>query len=371
MDLFDYVHCHQNDGFSKLPLNEVDALILCMISYINFGLLTTSFDERIAFSSLTNEQVEYITKDAVGGKNNNEMLKLLIKTPRFKDLEISYIKEINHNEEESRFFAMTFFLPTKEAFIVFRGTDITIIGWKESINMGYLEEIPSQTESSIYLNEVVKKIDGNFYIGGHSKGGNLAYFSAYHLDDEDKKRIILVYNFDGPGFLTSISNEIEKQKYLKNKLIKIVPYNTLVGILLNNTHHAKVVDSKKRFVLQHDGYNWSVDCKKCQFVYLKDRSWRSYVNEITISKWLSTLSREDVITTCAVLYEVLDGKNTTVNDLTKNFFKVVRKAISIYNKYDDKTKAMLKRNLHTLINIYIKSNEYYRKHSKDLIKNHN
>ena len=68
--------------------------------------------------------------------------------------------------------------------VVFRGTDDTLIGWKEDFHMTYMDHVPAQKRAASYLHHVMKEFPkGRFLVAGHSKGGNLATYACSYLPD--------------------------------------------------------------------------------------------------------------------------------------------------------------------------------------------
>ena len=127
------------------------------------------------------------------------------------------------------------YLPDGTLFVSYSGTDDTILGWKEDLNMAYQMPVPSQEEAVEYLEKTVPHDGRMIRIGGHSKGGNLAIYAAVMCYDRLKRRIIGIYNNDGPGFLESM---LERKSYLevKDRIKTIVPETSIVGMLLEHVY---------------------------------------------------------------------------------------------------------------------------------------
>ena len=65
--------------------------------------------------------------------------------------------------------------------------------------MSFLSPVPSQKDAVRYIDTTVQRSEGKLILGGHSKGGNLAVYASVFARPSVKKRIITVYNNDGPG----------------------------------------------------------------------------------------------------------------------------------------------------------------------------
>ena len=121
---------------------------------------------------------------------------------RFGGMLLNGYCELMDDAREQQFAALTVELGDGSIYLSYRGTDDTIVGWKEDLNMGYLEVIPSQTRALEYLGRMTRQYpDAKLRIGGHSKGGNLSVYAAVKAPAAVQDRIVQVYNNDGPGFL--------------------------------------------------------------------------------------------------------------------------------------------------------------------------
>ncbi|MBQ4347238.1 MAG: DUF2974 domain-containing protein, partial [Firmicutes bacterium] len=96
--------------------------------------------------------------------------------------------------------------------MVFRGTDHSLVGWKENFNMSYEDVVPSQRDAMYYLDKMAQEYKGNIRLGGHSKGGNLAIYAAAHCRVKVRERIFAIYNNDGPGIN---EHEVKNPDYIE------------------------------------------------------------------------------------------------------------------------------------------------------------
>ena len=123
--------------------------------------------------------------------------------------------------------------------------------------MSFLSPVPSQKDAVRYIDTTVQRSEGKLILGGHSKGGNLAVYASVFARPSVKKRIITVYNNDGPGF---DSNFVKHPDYLAilPRIKSIVPYCSVVGMLLNHDGDYEVVKSSQSGLMQHDSMSWQV-----------------------------------------------------------------------------------------------------------------
>ena len=251
-NILDYVDWRGDITFNKSPFNDIDNLIFTQLSYINFDGIVPSFNENGSIK-LSDAADRFFH---VHGEKNIDMgilipdsiitlLKKVSCAPRFKDLALTkYINKINY-ENPQQFSAVTTLLGDGSFHIAFRGTDDTIVGWKEDFNMGFMSAVPSQLDAVKYVNSVADEIDGKIIIGGHSKGGNLAVYSAVYCSDNIKNRIITVYNNDGPGFSKKILDSDEYAE-VSDKIKTIIPESSVVGILLEHEEKFIIVKSTQK-----------------------------------------------------------------------------------------------------------------------------
>ncbi|MCF0232401.1 MAG: DUF2974 domain-containing protein [Enterococcus sp.] len=276
-----------------------------------------------------------------------------MKSKRYSSLKIGDVKNVFDVETDTQFLAMTFKGSGFTRQIVFRGTDGTLCGWKEDCNLTILDEIPAQREAVIYVNNAVKGSILPFNIIGHSKGGNLAEYAAYKINKKYIRRLKGVYNHDGPGFDKPELFDQAIVKKLAPKMHKVVPGESVIGMLLKQTHDYKVILSEKATFFQHGIFKWVLDDKTGDLVILEDRSKGSYATEKAIREWLDPMPHDDRVLLVNTLFEILrwDGRTTLyeVTALTKaDLLKIVAKVLF---KYKISTNAFLIKNIMTFLSL--------------------
>ena len=157
-----------------------------------------------------------------------------------------------------QFAAMTFDLPDGSSYIAFRGTDATIVGWKEDFNMAFQYPVPSQAEAADYLNEAARHCRGKLYVGGHSKGGNLAVYAAANCRPDVSARLARVFSHDGPGFLEQ-ALQSEAFRQVLPKIEKTLPQSSMIGMLLEHQENYKIVKSSSISIWQHNPFSWEIN----------------------------------------------------------------------------------------------------------------
>ncbi|MEE5988360.1 DUF2974 domain-containing protein [Ligilactobacillus equi] len=247
--ILDYIK-NTPQTFNQKPLNPIDALILCQATYLDLTVAPNF------------EQVAKLIKNGKQSLNKKEYVDFLLalgKSPRFCKVSWCALQQDFNPDEEIQFKALTFRISTDTYFIAYQGTTPTFTGWKESLNLSFKIEIPSQISALKYFQKIIHAYPGHYYLGGHSKGGNLAFYTALNAPAFHQGLIIEIYNFDGPGFLRLSQKEQRAHQRLKNQLHKYIPQDSLFGIMLeNDTSEFIVVKSSAIGVFQHNLLTWKV-----------------------------------------------------------------------------------------------------------------
>ena len=307
--------------FEQAPFNEVDSLIFSLLSYVDFKGIVPEwhFSEPISLQAaatgffMRNPDPRKTSMGLIIPKDILRLLKAVKETRRFRRVGmLAYVNRIDL-EEQTQFSAVTFLLGTGESVVAFRGTDDTLVGWKENFNMSFMDVVPAQKHAAEYLGSAAQYIRDQFYVTGHSKGGNLAVYSTIHVESDVKKRILGVWNFDGPGFRDRILNDPNYLE-MKPQIKTLLPESSLVGILLEHEEDYMVVKSRQKGFLQHNGLNW--DVMGSGFIRRKDISSESRRTDKTLKKWIETMSLEQREQLCEALYRILSSDHAlTLTDL--------------------------------------------------------
>ena len=205
--------------------NDVDSLILSQLSYIKLdeliGTIDSNSDSILLKDLLKAEFFPKMFKDIAYAEQTKDLLFNLCSNPRFRNIKINYHISKTDPIFEKQFSATTFILNENLAYIAFRGTDYSIVGWKEDFNMAFTIPVPSQLEGVGYINKISKLIPHDFYVGGHSNGGNIAVYASMHCDFEASPRIKKIFSHDGPVFREEVIKSdafIKMSKTLKHNI---------------------------------------------------------------------------------------------------------------------------------------------------------
>ena len=277
-------------------------------------------------------------------------------TRRFRHTRlVGFVNEIDE-EKHIQFCAVTFLLPDGSLFIAYRGTDDTIVGWKEDFMLAFTSPVPAQKRAVEYFEKVAEVFpDAPIRMGGHSKGGNLAFYAAVKADPMLQKRIVTAFSNDGPGFMPEF---FETPGYLaiEKRLVSFIPQSSVVGGLLHKPKHFHIIHSTNKTVLQHDPFSWTVVGP--HFRYERTRSSFGAHADVTIDRWLAKLTlREREIFIKRMFGLLSDSGAKTLSDIVSSKLKSIRAIISSFARLEKSDRDMMFRIMHQLLRASHESRE--------------
>ncbi len=286
--IIDYAILNADKPIEQLPFSTVDGLILAQLSYLNFsGFVPDSGKDTKGY--LLSKIIERKSSSKIYYKsrtiNNNKLYNVVAYSKRFGKMRAKYYEDIMEKDSDTQFSAITFVLSPDLNVIAFRGTDSTIIGWKENCDMLFRSPVSSQDLSVAYLDKVIPKLTGDIIVVGHSKGGNLAIYGSTLCNKENQKRIKKVMAYDNPGFTDSFLASKEYNK-IEKKIMKTVPEGSMIGMLLSNKHNNNfaIVKSDGTGMYQHDPFTWQV--KNNKFVPTDSIDMKATFVGSTFNEWV-------------------------------------------------------------------------------------
>lgn len=260
-NIMDYISWRGDLTFAQSPFNEVDNLILACFSYVNLDRIPAVTRQKgIELKKLVKEFKKLHTiKELEADKSFIRLAPFMMfemaESVRFGNCVIrNYVNEIV-TEAEQQFSAVEIVLDDGTSYISFRGTDDTIIGWKEDFNLS-TGVVLAQERAVEYMQRISDKASGMLRVGGHSKGGNLAIYGSVMCKSVHDK-ILEIYSNDGPGFSKEFQESPETAEMMP-KIIRIIPEYSIIGTLLEHEKQPIIVASTSRGLLQHDGFSWEV-----------------------------------------------------------------------------------------------------------------
>ena len=331
MNILDYIDWRGDLSFEQSGFNEVDNLIFSTLVYLNMDGLVSEDDSL----SPTVAQLEQLYAQAGYDQSHlvndpRPLLEKAARSQRFGNVIVKRFVNKVSADEQIQFAAVTFDVTERLSYIAFRGTDNTIVGWREDCNLSFLSETPGQREAMLYVNKAAQMTTADLIVGGHSKGGNFAVYAAAFCDkDVSESRIIRVYSNDGPGFNDEI---VSRPEYLSvlGKTEKIIPDSSLIGILLSSKAAHKIIKSDAKGVMQHNPYSWCVI--GTQFETADERTGTSIFLDETLSSWIGTLSDENKRSLVNAVFDALEASGaTTLSEISSNkltAYNAILKAVS-------------------------------------------
>lgn len=355
-NMIDYLNWRGDISCKASPFNEIDNLIFSDIAYLDFsGILSDSFIYGIPLSELADlfaSSKDFDEKAKTGMLINSKVVELLSiagKSERFKDCIVRGYTDITDEKKEKQFAALTFTFMKNHHFIAFRGTDDTLIGWKEDFNMAFLDAVPSQLESVRYANRAMSILRGSFMLGGHSKGGNLASYAAACALPRYVKKIKAVYNNDGPGFQASVLAKRNFQRMTKI-IHTFIPQSSIVGLLLEHEEGFTIIESTETGIMQHDPFSWQVMGNK--FIESTSLSKESVFLDKTLKAWLSQLPAKDRELFIDAFFDILEATQAkTLSDLASNWLKYSGSLVKSLASMDNRTRDVIKNAFQLLVQV--------------------
>ena len=306
-DINEYLKWRGDITFDYDPFNEVDSLILSELAYCDFDHVVLEDDEPTELKTIRKRYFrvhdrEEVKKRTVFNGWTPLLLDSLFESKRFEDLKIGYFVNRKEDEKDEQFSAVTFELNDQFRYVAFRGTDNSVTGWKEDLLFSYKSGTPGQLRD--YLNHYCKDYDGILHVGGHSKGGNLAVYSAAFCEKSIQDKITNIWSNDGPGFLQETIESIEYQR-IKNRIHSYIPRSSIIGLLMNNDVDHCIIQSTGKGAYQHNALTWVVE--KNHFVRAEEFSNGNLFLDKTIEHWLDGLEDEDKEEFLEYVFSILDA----------------------------------------------------------------
>ena len=306
MDIFDYLKRYKDVSFKEKHFNEVDALIIAVLSYVPYDEL--GFDNNKAKAkdiyklakgwnppfNVSARKVKYI-----------DLLRRFCNSKRYEDATFAFFKKGRDEIRDKQFQAICIIM-NNNLYISFCGTDATTLGWKEDFNMSFLETVPSEVEAAKYANFIANKFwFKKIYLLGHSKGGRLAITAAKKL--EKKKRLGGIYSFDAPNYPSSCYDKDYKQ--IDSFIRAYAPNESIIGRLMNEYRAKKIVCSNRKLLMQHDIFSWLIDDHS--FVYTNAYTEKSTRIVKTINKTFMEQDEETKSLFVETLFDIIDRLDIT------------------------------------------------------------
>ena len=348
-NMVEYVET-QFDSIAERPIGDVDSLVLSWLSYWRIdpeakGARTTrGIELRELYDTHALFQMTTVVADPACCRH---LLAALVASPRFRHLRVANYVEDTDDKTEKQFSAMTLRLPGNVTYVAFRGTDSTVVGWKEDFNLAFEQAIPSQLAARGYLEKVARLTRGPIYVGGHSKGGNLAVFAAMTCKPHVRERIEAVFSHDGPGF-TEETLSLPSWAEASHLIRKTLPRSSVIGMLFERQEQFLVVESSSVGIMQHDPFSWVVD--GTDFCRVDELSMGASLFDQGLNDWVSAMTSEEREHFIETLFSILKaGDEPTFSSLRENWTTTVPKMLSALADMSGEDRDMLGRVISALV----------------------
>ena len=298
-NILDYIDWRGDIPFARDPINAVDLLIFSIISYADMDDLFKG-DRILALPHLAERYIQAGIDQSALAYDPKPVLTKVSESVRFGNVLVGcYVNRLD-KETDTQFSAVTFQISRDTNIVAFRGTDNTITGWREDFNASY-QKTHAQDLAMRYLNQIT---DENIYVCGHSKGGNLAIYSASFCNTDVQDHIVTAVSFDGPGYMDETVNAPGYKKIL-SRTILYLPESSVIGLLMNQYSERIIIESTETLMMQHDPYSWKV--MGCEFVKAKQLSaFSQYIEEI-MDGWIKDTTVEEKKQLVNTLFTALEA----------------------------------------------------------------
>ena len=356
-NILDYLRWRGDVPLSQSPFNDVDNLVLTRLSYIKFdGIVPERMDQLgielgKAAAALRDPSPDNPYADHYRPLSDDDkaLLALLEESPRFSRMLLTGCTNDFDPDEEKQFSSLTILPGDATAYIAFRGTDNTLVGWKEDFNMSFTTPVPAQTEAVRHLTKAAPLLELPLRVGGHSKGGNLAVFSSSFCPQEIQSKILCVYNNDGPGLDENTISE-EGYQRIKERIITFVPQSSIIGMMLEHEEDYMIVHSTQSGIFQHDPYSWEV--LRNDFITHGGLTNGSRLIDKTLKRWVAEVDPEKRKLFIDTLYDLIGSTDAkTVREFSASWGKNALTLARALKNLDEDTRRTLREVIAALIRI--------------------
>ena len=308
-NIVDYLNEYGDRYFDDLAFNEVDGLILAQFSYFRWDKVIPGFledEDGVSLSEMAlNIDEDYVYKSQLYPEDNEKLFEAMLRSKRYRDMRCNFYSDETNEDTQMQFAAFTCFPKGALPVMVFRGTDGTVVGWREDFNMAFSKPYAGQRLASLYVNQAALRIHGDFILTGHSKGGNLAAFSSMNAVTGIRERIRNIYCYDSPGFRKEILSEYGYDA-ISSRIRKFMPQSSIVGILLEGAKdYVTVKSSALGGAFQHNPYSWSVS--DTYFEKADEIKRSSKVMKKSMNEWVMELKEDELEMFVDTLFDVISA----------------------------------------------------------------
>ena len=309
-NIIEYIRTYGQNTFAQKPFNEVDSLVICQLSYMNFQPFVPSLKEKkeavSVQSILEQDRMEELLAGYWYKEQNEELIRAAAASKRFGNMELNYHENVVEEETDTQFSALTCFPDEGICYVAYRGTDATIVGWKEDLNLALSEPTHSQELAVEYLNKVYSRVKQDLFVGDYAS--------------------------------------------VKNRMFKFIPKSSIVGVIMETCENCEIIESRSIGAMQHNSFNWRIDGD--HFVRVEDRTTAQKLQDEALNEWILSLSQEQVRTFVDTLYEVVTASGAEdVFEFGGDLKGCITRSYEAMRDLDENTRRAVHTILHALYEI--------------------
>lgn len=313
--------------FADKPFGAVDSLVLSELAYTRMPAMVPAFGlargvDTVPMWKLLRAE-HYAEMFCTGSEydaGRHDLLVAVAESPRFRGMRVGEYAERSDELTETQFAAVTFDLTDCAGihdekqderhagpvlYVAFRGTDNSLVGWKEDFNMSVRCPVPSQTQAVEYFRSIEERTSSPFaaapriHVGGHSKGGNLAVYTAMKAKSEHVGR---VFSHDGPGFMREVTAS-EDFRAIEPIVEKTVPEASVIGMLMSTVNEYTIVETNVSGIMQHMGLNWRIE--DGDFITKPELSPKARLLDRTLDAWMEQFTDRERAQAVDQCYDII------------------------------------------------------------------
>ena len=337
-NMVDYLAWRGDVPFEASPWNEIDGLLIATLSYLDFH---GGKDPR-GWTLEEMARIDLLREGTTNSfANRKKAFEAMAAGERFRNCRVHHAIALTDANIGMQFSALCLDLPDGTTCVAFRGTDNTLIGWREDFNMAYTTRVPAQEAAILYLDRAAALSKRPLRLVGHSKGGNLAVYAAAYVKKSVQNRIESIWSYDGPG-MNRETSQTEEYLRIKDKIHSFVPQTSIIGMLMDYYEPYTVVHSTASGITQHDPMSWQIYGPRFETLPSIDQT--AMVTRDTLHEWLQNSTPEQRASFVDALFGMAEStKATKMSELTSEKLKTLLTMVGNRKDVDPETRRVFTR----------------------------
>ena len=337
-NMVDYLAWRGDVPFEASPWNEIDGLLIATLSYLDFH----GGKDPKGWTLEEMARIDLLRQGTTNSfVNRKKAFEAMAAGDRFRTCRLHHAIALTDADIGMQFSALCLDLPDGTTCVAFRGTDNTLIGWREDFNMAYTTRVPAQEAAILYLGRAAALSKRPLRLVGHSKGGNLAVYAAAYVKKSVQNRIESIWSYDGPG-MNRETSQTEEYLRIKDKIHSFVPQTSIIGMLMDYYEPYTVVHSTASGITQHDPMSWQIYGPRFETLPSIDQT--AMVTRETLHEWLQNSTPEQRASFVDALFGMAEStKATKMSELTSEKLKTLLTMVGNRKDVDPETRRVFTR----------------------------